>query len=135
MTIVKQLRRFFSSNLHKFKEGDSISLKLTLTQTDVDKFSQITGDHNSIHKGSNAIVHGALLNGILSGIIGTKLPGPGCIVISQSFNFPNKTFVDKEIEFNVSLVELRKILKVLYVCRQDDKIVFEGDAKLVMSKL
>lgn len=136
MNITRYIRRFISSNFKKFKEGDTTSIKLTITQNDVDKFSLVTGDHNPIHKGPNAIIHGALLNGIISGIIGTKLPGPGCVVVSQSFNFPNKSHIDKEIEFNVTLVEARKILKVVYVCKQDDKVVFEGDAKLVfLSKL
>lgn len=106
-----------------------------ITQAEVDRFAEISGDHNTIHKATHPIekrcIHGALLNALVSGIIGTKLPGPGCIVISQEFKFPNKCTVDKEIEMLVRLVEDRKIMKVAFIFKQSDSVVFEGTAKLI----
>lgn len=71
------------------------------------------------------------MNGLVSGVIGTYMPGPGTIVVSQSFSFPHKCVVDKEIEINVEVIERRKIIKVAYECRQDEKIVFTGTARLI----
>lgn len=106
-----------------------------ITQEDVDRFAEISGDHNPIHKSTHPMdrrcIHGAYLNAIISGIIGTKMPGPGCIVLSQEFTFPTKCVVDKEIEMCVRLIERRKIMKVEYTCTQSDKVVFEGTAKLI----
>lgn len=115
----------------------STSVKETriVTQADVDRFADVSGDHNPIHKATHPIehrcVHGALLNALVSGIIGTRMPGPGCIVLSQQFAFPAKCVVDKEIELLVQLIESRKILKVAYSVTQCDKVVFEGTAKLI----
>lgn len=108
-----------------------------ISQADVDRFSEISGDHNPIHKATHPAekrcVHGAFLNALVSGIIGTKLPGPGCVVLSQEFQFPAKCVVDKEIEMCVRLVEERKIIKVDFTIKQCDNVVFEGTARLIKS--
>lgn len=113
-------------------------MKLTrvITQLDLDNFSNISGDHNPIHKSRNKkpLVHGAFLNSIVAGLIGTQLPGPGTIVISQNFRFPNKCYVNEEVEIFIQLVEVRKILKVKYECKQEDRLVFDGEAQLMISK-
>ena len=45
----------------------------TISQEDVCNFSKVTGDTNPVHfEGDAPIVHGALLLGIVSGIIGTR---------------------------------------------------------------
>lgn len=119
-----------------YKPGDFIKTTKIIRQFDVDKFSEVSGDHNPIHKtGSSTtkpLVHGAFLNSIMSGIIGTQLPGTGTMVLSQSFSFPTKCYVDDPIDFYVELLEVRKILKIKYQCIQNDNIVFDGEAKLMM---
>lgn len=101
----------------------------------MDAFAQLTNDHNPIHKSTDAnatpFVHGAFINSLVSGVIGTYVPGPGTVVVSQSFSFPHKCVVDKEIEINVEVVERRKIMKVVYECKQEGTVVFEGTARLV----
>lgn len=107
----------------------------TITQDDVDQFAKITGDYNPIHSREAPVdkkcVHGAFLNGIVSGIIGTRLPGPGTVVVSQSFSFPNKCVCDEEIKITVKMLDDRKIKKVTYECVQNDKIVFNGTANVM----
>lgn len=106
-----------------------------ITQKEVDAFAELTNDHNPIHRAfdsnSTPIVHGAFLNGLVSGVIGTQMPGPGTIVVSQTLNYPHKCVVNKEIEIVVELIEQRKIVKVSYECKQDGKIVLFGTARLV----
>lgn len=116
----------------------SVSETKVITQSDVDKFSDLTGDHNPIHKSDHPsgkrLVHGALLNGLVSGVVATRLPGPGTIIVSQEFSFPHKCVVDRNIQINVRLIENRKIARIAYDCIQDDKIVMVGTAKLVAAK-
>lgn len=115
--------------------NNKVQIFKTVTQKDVDDFANLTNDHNPIHKAIDAnstpIVHGALVNGLVAGVIGTHMPGPGTIVVSQSFSFPHKTVVDREIEINVEVTERRKIISVAYECKQNEKIVFVGTARLV----
>ena len=136
--IMRQLTRLFCSiQKNSLKSGDFIKETRIITQKELDGFSELTGDHNTIHKTSNkskAIVHGAYLNGIVAGIIGTKFPGPGTFVIEQNFTFPNKCICEQPINVHIKLIEARKILLVIYECSQHDKIVFRGNAKLIIEK-
>lgn len=116
----------------------SVSEIKVITQSDVDTFSNLTGDHNPIHKsdhpGEKRLVHGALLNGLVSGVVGTRLPGPGTIIVSQEFSFPHKCMVDRNIQINVRLIENRKIIRIAFDCIQDGNIVMVGTARLVAEK-
>lgn len=130
-----RLYKFLQQSL-RFKVGDFIRETRTITQHDLDKFSQLTGDHNPIHKSSlvnpRPLVHGAFINAVVAGLIGTKFPGPGTIVISQNFSFPSKCFTELPIEIFIELLEVRKILKVKYEVSQENILVYQGEAKLML---
>nr|CAD7440313.1 unnamed protein product [Timema bartmani] len=59
------------------------------------------------------IVHGALLNGLVSGVIGTKLPGPGTKVLSQSLEYPNSCYADEEVSITIEITTLQTTLLVM----------------------
>lgn len=104
-------------------------------QTELDQFTKLTGDFNPIHSiktpPEKRMVHGALLNGIVAGIIGTRLPGPGTVVLEQKFSFPAPCRIDTDTEIVVRLLKKRKISLVTYECRQGTELVLEGEAKLL----
>lgn len=125
------------------REGDKVSEIKCVTQEDVNIFSRLTGDHNPIHKtpprasDSSAIVHGALLNGLISGVIGTKLPGPGTMVVSQILHFPNPCYVGEQVVVTVEVTSVRKLIACKFSCTVDRKnkvTVLHGEAKLILSK-
>lgn len=126
--------RYFSAR-ETFRVGDEVSVVKRLSQKEVDDFARLTGDTNPIHTSEvppgKRFIHGAFLNGLVSGVIGTRLPGPGTILLSQKLSFIHKCCVDQEIEIVVKLVENRKIMKVIFECRQDDVVVLKGDARLM----
>ncbi|KPJ13706.1 Armadillo repeat-containing protein 7 [Papilio machaon] len=137
--IHNSLRKPELFNTEIIKSGDKIRIQKTLTQKDLDTFSNLTSDHNHLHKNNGnkrPIVHGALLNGLVAGLIGTHLPGPGTILVSQTMKFPNKCFVGEKLTISVELVDVRKILKVKFFCvvEEEKKVVFEGEAKLILAK-
>ncbi|KAH8251585.1 hypothetical protein KR038_002476 [Drosophila bunnanda] len=105
------------------------------SQSDLEQFAQFTGDHNYIHSRDTPIeerrVHGALLNAVVAGIIGTKLPGPGTVVLEQNFRFLKPCRIETDTVVTVRLLEARKIATVEYDCRQNDEVVFAGRAKLL----
>ncbi|KAH8288728.1 hypothetical protein KR054_008688 [Drosophila jambulina] len=105
------------------------------SQSDLEQFAQFTGDHNYIHSRDTPVeerrVHGALLNAVVAGIIGTKLPGPGTVVLEQNFRFLKPCRIETDTVVTVRLLEARKIATVEYDCRQNDEVVFAGRAKLL----
>ncbi|XP_034487215.1 uncharacterized protein LOC117791536 [Drosophila innubila] len=105
------------------------------TQLDLETFAQFTGDYNYIHTKDIPVeerrVHGALLNAVVAGIIGTKLPGSGTVVLEQNFKFLKPCRIETDTVVTVRLLSTRKIATVEYECRQHDDVVFAGNAKLL----
>jgi acyl dehydratase len=126
------------------KGGDKVSEIRFVSQDDVDNFSKLTGDHNPIHKmqagtsDSPAIVHGALLNGLVSSVIGTRLPGPGTMVVSQTLHFTNPCYAGEQVTVTVEISSVRKIIACRFECsvnRQNKvTVVLHGEAKLIPMK-
>jgi 3-oxoacyl-[acyl-carrier protein] reductase len=76
--------------------GDSASIRRRITEADVARFVEMTGDDNPLHVDrayaettpfKDIVVHGMLGASLLSTVIGTKLPGEGALWVSQGFEF------------------------------------------------
>lgn len=131
--------RSFIRQISHLKLGDSFQTKRIITQGMVDQFVSLIGDENPIHSGGGVTqgdirVPGALLNGLVSGVIGSHFPGGGSLVVGQEYSFPNKCHVDQEIDFDLELVQNRKIMKIVYACRQNGVVVLTGHAKIMHRK-
>lgn len=105
------------------------------TQQDLDRFSQLTGDLNYVHSSEipdeKRKVHGAFLNAIVTGILGTHYPGT--VVLEQKFSFPKPCRVEVDCEFLLKFQQERKISIILYECKQNNVTVFKGQAKLLIT--
>ncbi|MBH62797.1 MAG: (R)-hydratase [Alphaproteobacteria bacterium] len=76
--------------------GMSGSIEKRITDDDIVKFAAVTGDTNPLHLDDEyaegtmfegRIAHGMLTASLFSAVLGTKMPGPGCIYMSQSIRF------------------------------------------------
>ncbi len=76
--------------------GEHASVSRIVTQQDIDLFAVISGDVNPAHMDPayaktdmfhKVIAHGMLGAGLISNVLGTKLPGPGTIYLSQDLRF------------------------------------------------
>lgn len=127
--------RRFTHSLKSFKSGDVFQFTRTIKQREVEEFAKLTGDFNPIHlektPKEDRLIHGAFLNGVVAGVIGTAFPGPGSVVLSQTLQFPNKCVADEEIRILVRVLEARKIMKLSFECSQQERIVFQGEAKIL----
>lgn len=84
------------ANFDLVQEGDQQSLIKQISETDISRFVELTGDDNPLHvdpsyaSGTSfkeIVVHGMLGASFISTVIGTKLPGPGALWVSQSIEF------------------------------------------------
>lgn len=82
--------------MQELKLGDSAQMSKTISETDVYLFAGITGDFNPAHVDAAAaertpfrgrIAHGMLSAGLISAVLGMKLPGPGTIYLGQELRF------------------------------------------------
>lgn len=128
-----KIRSFADITINNLRVGDQVSVLKVITNDDILKFAELTGDHNPIHtESARNIAHGALLNGLVSGLIGTKLPGAGTIVVEQNITFPKPCYAGDTVEVIVKIKSVRKIIKCVYMCiANGDRVVLEGEAKLI----
>jgi len=89
--------------------GDTAELKHTITQSDIDKFVDLTGDDNKLHVDKDyasttsfkkPVAHGMLGASFISTIIGTKLPGDGALWYAQNLEFLQPVRIGDELSFN-----------------------------------
>lgn len=134
-------------SIDKLEEGQSASFTKTITETDVYLFAGITGDVNPAHideeyaKGTHfheRIVHGILLAGLISTVIGVKLPGPGTIYVSQNLNFLSPVYFGDTITASVQVktinYEKKRVILDTKCKNQEGTVVISGEAIVMPPK-
>ncbi|KYN18758.1 Armadillo repeat-containing protein 7 [Trachymyrmex cornetzi] len=111
---ITKIRSFADTTMNNLREGDQVSVLKVITNDDILKFAELTGDHNPIHtESARNIAHGALLNGLVSGLIGTKLPGAGTVVIEQNITFPKPCYAGDTVEVIVKITSIKMYLTLV----------------------
>ena len=108
--------------------------------SDVVGFAEITGDRNPIHLSEHfaaktpfkgRIAHGLYTASLISAVIGTRLPGPGAIYISQTLRFLAPVKIGDTVDAIVEVTDLnaqRQRAQLLCRCKVEDTVVLEGEA-------
>lgn len=116
------------------------TLTKTVRNDDVVGFAEVSGDRNPIHLSEHfaartpfrtRIAHGLYTASLISAVLGTRLPGPGAIYLSQTLNFKAPVRIDDELTVSVRVAELmERGRKVRLSCRAEvaDTLVLEGEA-------
>ncbi len=110
------------------------------------KYAAITGDNNPIHFESGEayqsrygrpIAHGMILAGFVSGVIGSLLPGTGCIYETQNLSFILPVFYGDIIVTRVTVTAIdiiRNRVTLRTECfNQEKKLVLDGKAVVLPS--
>ena len=127
--------------IDELKVGDQASFSKTISETDVYLYAGITGDFNPAHVDEvyaqstafkTRIAHGMLTAGLISNLLGTQLPGPGSIYMSQSLKFLAPVTIGDTITATVEIIEIvaekkRVVLKTT-CANQEGTIVVDGEA-------
>lgn len=129
------------------KIGDSANFTKTVTESDVVNFAGISGDFNPAHvdetsakKGmfGKRIAHGMLSAGFISTVLGTQLPGPGTIYMSQELKFTKPVFFGDTITATATVIERnedKNRIKLETVCtNQNGDVVISGFATVLPPK-
>ena len=82
------------------------------------------------------IVHGILVSGMISAVLGMHLPGPGSVYIKQTLNFRAPVFLHDKITASVQILKIRPdkpIVTLETICKnQESTIVIDGEAVLLL---
>ncbi len=130
--------------IEDMEEGMSASCAKTISESDVYTFAGITGDNNPVHVNAEyaaqtmfkeRIVHGMFSAGLISAVLGTKLPGPGAIYIDQSLKFKAPVKIGDTLTATATVTEInveRRRVVLSTVCTVAGKTVATGSATLMV---
>ena len=128
----------------KLELGATASVTKQVTEMDIVAFAQLSGDVNPVHlndayaaqtRFKKRIAHGMLSAGLVSAVLGTKLPGPGTVYLSQNLKFRAPVQVGDEVKATATVVaqkEGKPIYTLETICtNQDGVVVLEGEAVIL----
>ena len=133
-------------SIGEIETGMSAIYARTVTEADIIAFAGVSGDDNPVHLNENyaastmfkgRIAHGMLSVGYISAVIGTRLPGPGCIYLSQSLRFRAPVSIGDTVTARVTVTAMdreRNRVTLSTVCTVGDKIVIDGEAEVMPLK-
>lgn len=122
--------------------GMSASITRTITDEDIRKFAEATGDTNPIHLDEafaagtmfkTRIAHGMLTASQISSVFATRLPGAGCIYVSQEFRFKAPVRIGDAVTARVEVagfVPEKRFVIFKTQCLVGERVVVEGEAVL-----
>ncbi len=126
--------------------GQRATLSKTITSADIEAFAALTGDRNPLHldegfarrhRFGRPIAHGALAAGVISAALGTALPGPGAIYLSQTLKFLKPVYPGDTVTATVEVTAYREtkgIVTLRTVCaNQSGEVVVDGEAVLLVA--
>lgn len=124
--------------------GMTAAISKTVTVRDIELFAEAVGDINPIHldvefakqtRFKGIIAHGMLTGGLISSVLGTRLPGLGAIYVKQSLEFHAPVRPGEMVEARVRITMLDPTRNRVYLettCVCDGTTVLSGEAVLLV---
>ena len=132
--------------LEDLKVGQSAMFGRTVTDADIAAFAGVSGDTNPIHlhdgfarttRFGKRIAHGMLSGSFISTVIGTKLPGPGAVYVSQTMAFMAPVMIGDTITAVATVTaidEKRRRVTLKTQCLNGEKVVIDGEAIVLVPR-
>ena len=125
-------------NFESIKIGHTASFEKLITEKDVAKFAEVSGDCNPLHlnkkyaaktKFKGRIVHGMFLGALVSRLIGMQLPGKRALLIKARLEFKKPARVGDKILVKGRVIHHSPALKLLEIAveiRKNREILVTG---------
>lgn len=132
--------------LEDLSVGMEASHAKKITDQDIAAFAELSGDVNPVHLSDEfaagtvfkrRIAHGFLTGSLFSTVLGTKLPGPGCIYLSQSMKFKAPVYIGDEVVATLKVTGLDPEKgRATFACDAavNGKTVLEGEAVMMVDR-
>ena len=126
--------------------GMSAVFSKTVTEADLLMFAGVSGDTNPIHLDEDfasrtmfesRIAHGMLTAALISTVLGTKLPGPGAVYVSQTIKFLAPVRIGDTVIARAAVEEInheRRRVRLSTTCWVGETKVLDGEAHLMVPR-
>jgi 3-hydroxybutyryl-CoA dehydratase len=126
--------------------GKAAEITRVVGAEDIEAFAEVSGDTNPVHldeayaRGTTfggRIAHGMLSAAYISAVLGTTLPGPGAIYLSQSLRFRRPVKIGDAVTARVTVTALddaRAHVTLETVCQVNGKTVVDGEAVVMVPR-
>ena len=121
--------------------GDKASRSRTVQHTDIERFTEITGDRNPLHydeqvaqrsRFGGIIVQGGVTSGLLNAVVAEDLPGPGSVFLHVDWSFRQPVRPGETITAEVEVLEMRADKPIsrlrTTIVNGDGVVVLDGNA-------
>ena len=124
--------------------GQSAQFGKTIGEADILMFAAVSGDTNPVHINAEVaaasmfkerIAHGMLSAGLISAVLGTRLPGEGAIYLSKTLKFRAPVKIGDTVTARVEIIALdaaKKRATLSTICTVAGKTVIEGEASVMV---
>ena len=138
---VEDLNGFYFEDL---KVGTTDEFSKTISEADIQTFADVSGDKNPVHLNpeyakatvfKGCIAHGILIASFVSTVIGTRMPGPGCIYVAQNLKFKAPVRAGDTVKAVCTVTELnekRKFAEIKTQCFVGNRLVVDGNATIMV---
>ena len=118
-------------------------VRKVITDQDIEKFAEISTDHNPVHLDDEyardtifegRIAHGMLTAGLVSAVIGEQLPGHGTIYMSKNLKFLAPVRPGDLVHAEVKVIDMvidKRRVKLDCRCEVNGKNVLVGEAMVL----
>jgi 3-hydroxybutyryl-CoA dehydratase len=133
--------------MNELEIGEKVTLTKTITDADVRLFAKLSGDDNPLHldeeyasttRFKHRIAHGHYVASMFSTILGTQLPGEGCIYLSQEMKYVAPVYLNDTItataEVTEKNIERNRVTISTISTNQDGNVVIKGHAVVIPVK-
>ena len=123
------------------KEGQIARRSRTITASDIERFTEISGDRNPIHydaavaaatRFGRIVVQGGVTSAVLNAVVAEDLPGPGTVFLQVNWNFRAPVRPGDTITGEVKLTKVRTDKPITEmetrITRDDGTVVLDGTA-------
>lgn len=138
---VEDLNGFYFEDL---EVGTTDEFSKTISESDIQTFADVSGDKNPVHLNpeyakatvfKGCIAHGILTASFVSTVIGTRMPGPGCIYVAQNLKFKAPVRAGDTVKAVCTVTELnekRKFAEIKTQCFVGNRLVVDGNATIMV---
>jgi acyl dehydratase len=124
--------------------GDKASFEREITENDLNKFADVSGDYNPLHidtdyakktKFNGKIVHGMFLGALVSRLVGMELPGKYALLVKESLEFKSPGGVGDTVIVNgyvMSKSKASRMIEIAVEIRRGAELLVKGSVHVIL---